>query len=125
MTMTPKQNKPVKGTAGQIAEARLQRLQHQNEKLQIEVRRLKAEWVPFESIKSDVLRANATVKQQLLALPYRLSESLAQVSEPREVARILREALVQCLNDLAHGREQEAQPDICPCCGQRKGEIAL
>jgi hypothetical protein len=120
MAIKPQKNKTARGTAARIGEARLVRLGLQNEKLQNEVRRLKGEVAPVKQIKAEVIRANVTVKQQLLALPYRLSSQLANTSDPRECAKIMEAAIVQACNDLAYGTP--AEDEICPCYGRAKEE---
>ena len=114
MAMTPKQ-RPARGAAGQIAEERLKRLQNQNAKLLIEIQRLRGEVGPIEEFKQEVLRANAVVKTQLLALPYRLSSQMASATDERECTKLMEAAIVQACNDLAFEREQP--PETCPTCG--------
>lgn len=124
MATNRQQDRTARGTAARIGEERLVRLRLQNEKLQNEVHRLKDEVAPVEQIKAEVLKANAVVKAQLLALPFRLGNQLASATDPRECATILEKALIDCLNDLAYEREQQPQPDTCPVCGAKKENTA-
>jgi hypothetical protein len=114
--MTTKQDKLSRGTAGRIAEARLKRLTHQNEKLHIEVQRLRGEVGPIEAFKQMVLKANSVVRSQFLGLPHRLSSQMASTADPRECATILEAAIVRICNDLAF--EKERPPQNCPTCGR-------
>jgi hypothetical protein len=107
-------------TLEKIRVQRLTKYKHQNSKLAIEVTKLKGQVGDVETIKREVLAANATVKQQLLALPYRLNDTLASTNEPREVARLLTQAIVEALNDLAYGELYQPEEDICPLCSGRK-----
>jgi len=91
------------------AEERLKRLKKQNEKLALELKKAKGDSVSFEKHKREVLAANAVVKQQLLAVPFRLATQLAAIDDPREVSRVLTAALTECLNDLAYERDQEKE----------------
>jgi hypothetical protein len=121
MATKRQKNSAVRGTTARIGEERLVRLRLQNEKLSNEVRRLKGEVAPVEQIKAEVIRANTTVKTQLLALPHRLGDQMASTLDPKECGRILQEAITQCLNDLAYARE--IAPETCPSCGRAmKGE---
>jgi hypothetical protein len=97
---------------------RITRVRRQNEKLALELKKAKGELVPVDAMKHEVLAANAVVKSQLLALPRRLADQMAIVSEARECARILETSIVQCLNDLAYGTPPE--DGTCPCCGKMK-----
>src|SRR5438128_2698100 len=117
---TMKTKPPKETTAGRISQARLTRLTRQNEKLEIEVQRLKGEVGPIETFKQEVLRANAVVKTQLLALPFRLADQLATATDSHDCSQILQEAITQACNDLAYGTP--AEDGICPCCGQKKEE---
>jgi len=125
MATKPQKDRTARGTAARIGAARLVRLGLQNEKLQNEVRKLKGQVGDIDKFKREVLAANAVVKQQILAVPFRLMEILAGISESREIARVLHETLVEALNDLAYEREHEARPDVCPCCGQKKDEAPV
>ena len=111
---------PKETTAGRISQARLTRLLRQNEKLGIEVQRLRDEVGPIETFKQAVLKANAVVKTQLLALPYRLADQMATATDSRECRTILQEAITQACNDLAF--ERERPPEICPTCGGKLKE---
>src|SRR5438309_1873513 len=100
--MPNKDSKEVKATTTKIAEARLTRLRHQNAKLGLEVRRLKGQVGDVEKHRREVLAANSTVKQQILAVPVRDGPALGLT---REQIAGLTQALTECLNDLAYERE--------------------
>jgi hypothetical protein len=106
---------PRETTAGRISAARLTRLTRQNEKLEIEVQRLRGEVGPIEEFKQMVLKANAVVRLQFLALSHRLSPTLAPLSDPRDIQRIMDESVIQACNDLAF--ERERPQETCPTCG--------
>ena len=119
-----KKTKPPKETtAGRISQARLTRLTRQNEKREIEVQRLRGEVGPIETFKQIVLKANAVVKLQVLAVPIRESPALGLT--PEQIAALNR-ALTDSLNDLAFNDELKLQPDVCPTCGKKtREEVAL
>jgi hypothetical protein len=108
--------------AARISAARLIRLTRQNEKLAIEVQRLRGEVGPIEVHRQEVLKANGVVRQQILAVPYRLGPQLATTTDPQQCGKLLEDALVQCLNDLAYARQ--VPPSVCPTCHRemKKGE---
>jgi hypothetical protein len=113
--------KTATGQPSTLEKIRVQRLakyRHQNSKLAIEVKKLKGQVVSAEDLKQEVLAANTTVKTQMLALPFQNADKLAAETDPREIQRMLYDAVVQCLNDLAYERERPPQPGICPCCGK-------
>ena len=95
---------------------RITRVKRQNEKLGLELKKTKGELVSREGLVREVLAANAIVRQQFLALPFRLADQMANALDPRECARIMRAAIVSCCNDLAF--EKERPPDTCPTCGR-------
>lgn len=101
----PRVAKAVKAITTLTAEERHQRLVHQNMKLKLEIAEKTKRLVPLERIKFEVLQANHTVKQQLLALPFRLAAQLAALSDPRDIHQVLERAITQCLNDLAYERD--------------------
>lgn len=109
-TKDDKKGKSFKGVTLKIAEARLLRLRHQNSKLSIELKKLRGAVVPVEHLKRTVLGANLIVRNQLLSLPDRLSLPLVHLTDPREIRLLLRESIVDCLNDLAYERESTAPP---------------
>src|SRR5262245_8402506 len=110
-------------TLEQIREQRLIRLKHQNAKLEGELKKMRAEWVPLEQIKRDVAACDAVVKTQFLALGPQLAQQLAAMTEPHEIARLLTDAVTQTCNDLAsNGRLWELPPDRCIVCGAKKEE---
>jgi predicted nuclease with TOPRIM domain len=91
-----------------LQDERLKRLKLQNKKLDTELRKLRGQVGDIEKHRREVLAANSTVKQQVLAVPFRLSLQLAQTTDPAECARIMGAALVECLNDLAYAREEKS-----------------
>jgi hypothetical protein len=95
------------GITQKLAQERLRRLRHQNRALVLTIAEKKGEVVSADELKRLVLSANASVKQQILAIPFRISESLASITEPREIARVLHQALTAALNDLAYEREHD------------------
>jgi hypothetical protein len=99
---------------------RIVRVRRQNEKLRLDLQKIKGEWVPLEKIQREVLAANAVVKSQFLALGPRLAPALALVSDPQEISRLLGVEVEKICNDLAYG--VPAEDGTCPCCGQRKEE---
>lgn len=105
-----KKGKEFESISLRTAKARLTRVLRQNEKINLELKRLKGDSVSFEVHKREVLAANSTVKQQVLAVPHRLAAQLTAIDDPREVSRVLTEALTECLNDLAYERDQEKEP---------------
>ena len=102
-----------------ISKERLKRLTHQNEKLKIEMQRLRGEVGPIEDFKHVVLRANSVVKLQILSVPIRVGPTLGLT---REQIAGLNQALTDSLNDLAFNDELKLQPEICPICGRGKRE---
>src|SRR2546426_10625275 len=95
---TMKTKPPKETTAGRISQARLTRLTRQNEKLEIEVQRLRGEVGPLEEFKQVVLRANSVVKLQILSVPIREGPRLGLSGEQ---ITGLNQALADSLNDLA------------------------
>ncbi len=91
-------------TTTKLAQERLKRLKHQNKKLVLEISEKTGRVVSADDLKREVLAANATVKQQLLAIPYRECDRLASETNPAEVARILTAVITEALNDLAYER---------------------
>ncbi len=119
----PEDEKPQPGKESSLETLRrhrIVRVRRQNEKLALDLKKTKGEMVPLAEIKREVLAANAVVKQQLLAIPFRLATTLATISDPRELGRVLSEALVEALNDLAYERNLYQPPGTCPCYGSRK-----
>lgn len=90
-----------------LATARLKRLNTQNSKLNIELRKLRGQVGDINAHRREVLAANSVVKQQVRALAFRLAPTLAATDDPREVQRILLEAIDECMNDLAYEREDK------------------
>ncbi len=101
----PKKGKEYKSLTTRLASERLRRLKHQNSKLSLELKKLRGQVGDIDKFKREVLAANQVVKQQILAVGPRLAPQLASISDPRELGRLLTEALVEALNDLAYERE--------------------
>lgn len=122
-----KQESGTHSTLEQIRKQRLIRLKHQNAKLEGELKKMRAEWVPLEQIKRDVTACDAVVKAQFLALGPMLAPQLATMTEPREIAKLLTDAVTQTCNDLAsNGKLWELPEDHCLVCGTKtKEEVAL
>lgn len=97
--MPNKDSKEVKATTTKIAKERLRRLRHQNAKLALEVKKLKGQVGDVDKHRREVLSANSVVKQQVLAVPIRVGPQLGLT---REQVEGIRQALVECLNDLAY-----------------------
>jgi predicted transcriptional regulator len=104
-------------TLEKIRVERLAKLRHQNAKLSIELKRLQAKVVDFESLKADVLRANAVVKNELFAMAFRMAGPLAATDTPQDVRALLTAEVTRVCNSLAYEREIYRQPGACPCCG--------
>src|SRR5215510_13497254 len=93
-------------TIERIREERLKKLRHQNDKLHLELQRLKASVVNVEEIKQSVIKANTVVKTQFLALGPRLATALASISDAREISRLLTQEITAVLNELAYESEE-------------------
>ena len=114
---------PKETTAGRISQARLTRLTRQNEKLEIEVQRLRGEVGPIEVIRREVIRANTLVKGQFLSIGPRLAPQLASMADPREISKLLTTEIEQTCNDLAHGTEKNVdEQGRCIFCGAGEEE---
>jgi hypothetical protein len=102
------QSKAEKAVSIRLAEARLKRLEAQNQKLALEMRAKQGNLVELDVIKRQVLAANHTVKNQLLALPNRLAGDLSVTTDPRAIREMLRRSIIETLNELAyeHGVER-------------------
>jgi hypothetical protein len=57
----------------------------------------------LEDLKRKVIKANLIVKARLLALPSRLAQRVAGMTQPWEIEQTLRQEIEQALNDLAYG----------------------
>jgi orotate phosphoribosyltransferase-like protein len=90
-------------TLEKIRQERLKKLRAQNERLRFEMRKIKTEWVRLEDIKAEVIKANFTVKSQLLALPSRVAVRLTGITKAYEIERLLRTEITDALNELAYG----------------------
>jgi hypothetical protein len=101
-----KKGAAYKALTTKLAEQRLIRLRQQNAKLKLELRKLRGQVAPVDEIKRQVLAANHVVKNQLLALPDRLAMPLIHLSDPRDIRRVLRDGIVDALNDLAYEKSQ-------------------
>lgn len=97
----PRVSRKVKALTTQISEERLKRLRNQNSKLLIEVRKLKEELVPVDSLKSVVIKANLTVKANLLGIGPRNATRLAGMQDPGEISQLITFEIQTALNDLA------------------------
>ncbi len=97
----PRVSRKVKALTTQISEERLKRLRNQNSKLLIEVRKLKEELVPVDSLKSVVIKANLTVKANLLGIGPRNATRLAGMQDPGEISQLITFEIQAALNDLA------------------------
>jgi hypothetical protein len=109
-------------TASRISEARLARLTHQNEKLALELKKLKGQVVDIDQHIANVRRANVVVKTQFLALGPRLASRLASLTDPRDISQLITSEVEKICSDLAYEETYKNQPDICPMCGGRKEE---
>jgi predicted transcriptional regulator len=103
-------------TLEKIRQQRLIRLTHQNAKLALEVRKLKAQVVDGDQMRREVLNCNVTVKTQFLSLGPRMAPQLAPITEPREIAKLLTDEVTSICNDLAYERERPVE--TCPTCGR-------
>jgi hypothetical protein len=81
----------------QIASARLQRLRTQNKNLDLDYRAKAGGYVLLEDIKRQVLAANVSVKNQVLAV-------IENSHLTREDKIVLKRNMIQALNDLAYER---------------------
>src|SRR5262245_34508726 len=72
---------------------RLEKISLQNKKLKLELERIRGTHVEFEAIKRQVIAANTTVKNHLLALPYRLAQKIASMTEPSQIQELLRKEI--------------------------------
>lgn len=97
----PRTSQKVKALTTQISEERLKRLKNQNAKLVIEVRKLKQILVPIESLKSAVMKANHTVKTNLLGIGPRNATRLAGMQDPAEISQLITFEIQSALNDLS------------------------
>lgn len=89
-------------TLEKIRGQRLIKMTRQNERLKIELEKIKGTHVALESIKRIVVTANTVVKQQLLAVGPRTGTQLAACDNPAECSRIVTEAISLVLDDLAY-----------------------
>jgi hypothetical protein len=97
---------------------RIVRVKRQNEKLRLDLKKTKGELVPLEKITREVIQANTTVKTQFLTLGPRLAPTLAPISDPRDISRLLTTEVEKICNDLAYGTLPE--DTHCPTCGRMK-----
>jgi chromosome segregation ATPase len=110
----PRVSSEVKAITTQITAARLERLQNQNHKLKLEIAEKAKALVPLEAHIANVRRANATVKQQILAIPHRLAARLVNMTDRRQILQCLTEELTKCLNDLAYERDLYRDDALVP-----------
>jgi Helix-turn-helix domain len=108
----------TQSTIERLRLARLQKLQHQNDRLHIELQKLKESWVPRDIFEAEVVRANIAVKLQFLSLGVRLAPDLAPMTDIRAIGRRLTEEMTKICNDLAF--ENYRAPGYCPTCGRKE-----
>jgi hypothetical protein len=94
-------------TLEKIREQRLIKFIQQNERLRIELERMKQTHVSLEDIKRDILDANARVRAKLEALPSRLALQVSGVA-PAEAERLMRLTIREALLELLYERERAA-----------------
>src|SRR5262245_9941545 len=87
-------------TLEQNRRQRLIRIKKKSEKLEGELKKMRAEWVPLEQIKREVTACEVVVRTQLLGLGPRLAPQLAAMSEPGEIARLVTDEVTRTCNDL-------------------------
>jgi transposase len=101
-------------TLERIRLERLRRLQNQNERLVLELEKMRHTWVERAVFEAQVVRYNTAVKMELLSLPYQLAPKLLNLAEPTAIQKILHDSIVRALNDLAYGtgeRKEESHED--------------
>jgi hypothetical protein len=99
-----------------IRRERLLKYKLGNAKLGVEVQKLRAQVGNIEDFKQEVLAANATVRQQLLALAFQLPPQLLPLTDVRAMQKLIHDSLVKALNDLAF--EPLRVVTECATCGQ-------
>lgn len=92
-----KMGKARKALSVKLAEARLKRLNAQNKKLALDYKSKTGGLVSLEVIMREVLAANVSVKNQVLAV-------IERANLPRESKLALRQEMIRALNDLAYER---------------------
>jgi hypothetical protein len=95
------------GTDKRLAVEKILRLRAQNEKLNMEVARLRGELQPVEEMRRDVIAANGAVKAKLLSLPAHLAPALAATATAGEAHFLLHQAIYEALLDLSNPGEEE------------------
>jgi hypothetical protein len=85
-----------------LANERLKRLKVQNQKLALDMRAREGNLVDREEFMRQVLACNATMKNQLLALPDRVAGELAVMTDPHAIRNRLRTSIIETLNELAY-----------------------
>lgn len=94
-----KRSKANKAVSLRIAEERLKRLRKQNKKIDLDIQSRSGGLVDYETIKRQVIQANLSVKQQVLAV-------IERANLARETKIDLKQQLTQALNDLAYERTE-------------------
>ena len=105
---TGKASKEEKALYIQKAEQTVRWNQLKIEKAEKELQLKLGTLVELAVIKRQVLAANYTVKNQLLALPDRLAGELAVMTDPHAIRNRLRTSIIETLNELAY--EHGARP---------------
>lgn len=88
------------GTYGQdqtLRAVQIKKVQLQNEKQELELKKARNEVVEFEPIRQVVLEMGQSIKQSVLAMVPRLAPVLAAETEPHSIARILEEEFYRTL----------------------------
>jgi len=98
-----KKGKEYDSVTLRTAKARLTRVLRLNQKLALEVATLKGSLVPLKTMKAEVIKANLTVKSQLMALPSRVAMRLSGMTDARQIEQLLRAEITEALNELAYG----------------------
>jgi small-conductance mechanosensitive channel len=95
-------------TLEKIREQRLIKFTQQNERLRIELERIKQTHVSLDDMKHTILDANARVRAKLEALPSRLAVQVSG-APPAEAERLMRLTIREALLELLYEREQAAR----------------
>ncbi len=98
-------------TAKTIADAitakqRNKQLVAKTEKLEIELARMKREYVPLSEYKGDVIKEVVICKTRLLGLPAKIAPRLHVAESVQAVAAILLQEMRDILNELANGVDE-------------------
>jgi hypothetical protein len=95
-------------TLEKIREQRLIKFTQQNERLRIELERIKETHVSLDDMKRDILDANSRVRAKLEALPSRLAVQVCGAT-PAEAERLMRTTIREALLELLYERERAAR----------------